>query len=100
MTHLLTYTALYTLHGALYEDVLFHIPAEVLDYRRISTVIIFNSSVSVNCLTLVVVDDNSLEQNETLMMSLSFVHDTYNVNFTQKSVTVEIMNDDGEIHMY
>ena len=71
-----------------------------MDYRGISTVITFNSSVSVNCLTLVVVDDNSLEQNETLMMSLSFVHDTYNVNFTQKSVTVEIMNDDGEIHMY
>jgi hypothetical protein len=67
---------------------------EVLDYRGISTVITFNSSVSVNCLTLVVVDDNSLEQKETLMMSLSFVHDTYNVNFTQKSVTVEIMNDD------
>ncbi|CAI8010534.1 Adhesion G protein-coupled receptor L3 [Geodia barretti] len=67
---------------------------EVLDYRGISTVITFNSSVSVNCLTLVVVDDNSLEQNETLMMSLSFVHDTYNVNFTQKSVTVKIMNDD------
>ena len=79
---------------------LFHIPAEVLDYRGISTVITFNSSVSVNCLTLVVVDDNSLEQNETLMMSLSFVQDTYNVYFTQKSVTVKIMNDDGEIHMY
>ena len=71
-----------------------------MDYRGISTVITFNSSVSVNCLTLVVVDDNSLEQNETLMMSLSFVQDTYNVYFTQKSVTVEIMNDDGEIHMY
>ena len=71
-----------------------------MDYRGISTVITFNSSVSVNCLTLVVVDDNSLEQNETLMMSLSFVQDTYNVYFTQKSVTVKIMNDDGEIHMY
>jgi hypothetical protein len=68
---------------------------EVLDYRGISTVITFNSSVSVNCLTLVVVDDNSVEENETLMMSLSFIHDTYNVNFTQKSVTVEIMNDDA-----
>ena len=75
----------------------YHFPAEVLDYRGISTVITFSSSVSGNCLTLVVIDDNGTEKNETLLMSLFFLQDTHNVNFTQESVTVEIIDDDGEI---
>ena len=52
---------------------------------------------SINCFPLIVVDDNGVEENELLMISLSLLQGTHNVNFSQQSVTIEIMDNDGEI---
>lgn len=54
---------------------------------------------SINCFPLIVVDDNGVEENELLMISLSLLQGTRNVNFSQQSVTIEIMDNDGEICM-
>ena len=69
---------------------------EVLDYRGISSLLTFNSSFTMKCFTVFIVNDNAVEGSELLMMSLSLLRETPNVHLMPQSVTIEIVDDDGE----
>jgi hypothetical protein len=67
---------------------------EILDYRGISAVANLSASVSGECFTLAIVDDNVTEDNEFFTVSLSLLQKTQNVIFTQQNVIIKIEDDD------
>ena len=68
----------------------------MLDYRGISDVATFSSNSMEYCITLGVVNDTAVENNEFLTVFLSLPGEVENVLFTQQSVTVQIIDNDGE----
>ena len=66
-----------------------------LDYKALSTTLIFTACETRRCLNVTIVDDMTVERNETLDVALNFPGLDFDANQVAKIIT--ILDNDGKI---
>ena len=66
-----------------------------MDYEQFSDVLILSSTVSKQCVSLEIINDLSLERNESMAVSLVLVGEQESVQISLQQADVLITDDDG-----